>query len=93
LKSIFWTNQFKKDYKRAQKQKKDIKALKDVLVLLADGQKLPPRYKDHSLQGDWSHYRDCHIKPDWVLIYKIDGDSLILVRMGSHSELFKSHSS
>jgi hypothetical protein len=50
LKSIFWTNQFKKDYKRAQKQRKDIKALKEVLVLLADGQKLPPRYKDHSLQ-------------------------------------------
>jgi addiction module RelE/StbE family toxin len=51
LKRIFWTNQFKKDYKRAQKQGKNIKALKDVLVLLADGQKLPPRYKDHSLHG------------------------------------------
>jgi mRNA interferase YafQ len=93
LKNILWTNQFKKDYKRAQKQKKDISALKAVLTLLAEGHKLPPQYKDHSLQGDWNHYRDCHIKPDWVLIYKIAGESLILVRMGSHSELFKSRSS
>jgi mRNA interferase YafQ len=93
LKSILWTNQFKKDYKRAQKQRKDMKALKEVLVLLADDQKLPVRYRDHSLGGDWSHYRDCHIKPDWVLIYKIDGETLILARMGSHGELFKAHSS
>jgi mRNA interferase YafQ len=89
LKSIFWTNQFKKDYKRAQSQGKDIEALRDVVTKLAREEKLPEKYKDHSLHGEWNHHRDCHIKPDWVLIYRITGDTLILERMGSHSELFR----
>ena len=89
MRSIFWTNQFKKDYKRAQSQAKDIKSLKDVITLLAGGEKLPERYKGHSLHGDWNHHRDCHIRPDWVLIYRIEGNTLILERMGSHSELFR----
>lgn len=89
MRSIFWTNQFKKDFKRAQKQAKDIKALKNVITLLAGGEKLPEKYKDHLLRGQWTHHRDCHIKSDWVLIYRIDGNSLILERMGSHSELFR----
>ena len=89
MRSIFWTNQFKKDFKRAQTQGKDIEALRDVITILARGERLPEKFKDHPLHGDWSHHRDCHIKPDWVLIYRIEGNSLILERMGSHSELFR----
>ena len=48
---------------------------------------MPPRYKDHPPGGDWKHFRDCHIEPDWLLIYKIDGDDLHLVRTGTHSDL------
>jgi mRNA interferase YafQ len=48
----------------------------------------PPRYKDHPLGGEWKHFRDCHIEPDWLLIYKIDGEDLYLVRTGTHSDLF-----
>ncbi len=89
MRSIFWTNQFKKDYKRAQSQAKDIKALRGVITILAREEKLPEKYKDHPLHGEWNHHRDCHIKPDWVLIYRIEGNTLILERMGSHSELFR----
>jgi mRNA interferase YafQ len=56
--------------------------------LLIEGNELPPRYKDHSLAGDWKNYRDSHIEPDWLLIYKIQGDDLYLVRTGTHSDLF-----
>ena len=88
MRSIFWTNQFKKDYKRAQKQGKDIQALRDVIALLAREEELLPRHHDHPLLGKWNYCRDCHIKGDWVLIYRIEGDELYLERIGSHSELF-----
>ena len=89
MRQIHWTNQFKKDYKLAQKQGKDLDALKEVVSILAADEKLPPKFKDHPLRGEWLHHRDCHIKPDWILIYRIDGNFLILERMGSHSELFR----
>jgi len=56
--------------------------------LLAEGAPLPPRYRDHALSGDWKHFRDCHIDPDWLLIYKIDGNDLYLTRTGTHADLF-----
>jgi len=62
--------------------------LREVILLLAEGYSLPPRCKDHSLGGDWKHYRDCHIEPDWLLIYKVQGDDLYLVRTGTRSDLF-----
>jgi len=62
--------------------------LRDVVLLLMEGSPLPPRFKDHSLGGEWKAYRDCHIEPDWLLLYKIDGDDLHLVRFGTHSDLF-----
>ena len=89
MKSIFWTNQFKKDFKRAQAQGKDIAALREIITKLAAGEKLSPHLKDHPLHGDWNSFRDCHIKPDWVLIYRITADSLTLTRLGSHSEPFR----
>lgn len=56
--------------------------------MLVNGEKLPQQYKDHPLRGDWNSYRDCHIKADWILIYRIEGNALFLERMGPHSELF-----
>ncbi len=88
MRRIFRTNQFEKDYKRAQAQDKDIEALKEIVGLLAEGKKLPDRCKDHPLRGGWKYWRDCHIKGDWILIYRIEDDILFLERMGSHSELF-----
>jgi mRNA interferase YafQ len=80
--------QFRRDVKLAQKRGKDMVKLREVILLLMEGRPLPPRFKDHALSGDWKHYRDCHIEPDWLLIYKIDRDHLHLVRTGTHSDLF-----
>ncbi|MCW9000868.1 MAG: type II toxin-antitoxin system YafQ family toxin [Kangiellaceae bacterium] len=87
--NIFYTNQFKKDYKRIKKQNKDLIKLQDVIEKLADGERLEQKYKDHQLSGIWKNHRDCHIEPDWILIYRTTGEELILERTGSHSELFK----
>ena len=88
--SIQITTQFKKDYKQAMKRGCDIPKLKKVISMLADGEKLPQKYSDHALKGIFSGYRECHIEPDWLLIYKISEDVLVLslYRTGSHSDLF-----
>ena len=88
--SIQITTQFKKDYKQAEKRGCDIPKLKKVISMLADGEKLPQKYSDHALKGVFSGYRECHIEPDWLLIYKISEDVLVLslYRTGSHSDLF-----
>jgi mRNA interferase YafQ len=80
--------QFRRDVKLAQKRGKDMAKLRNIILLLIEGKPLPSRYRDHPLAGEWSHHRDCHIEPDWLLIYKIDGDDLHLVRTGTHSDLF-----
>jgi len=87
--SIRFTSAFKKDFKKAEKQKKDTAKLEAVLNLLVSDNPLPPKNKDHDLGGNWSSFRECHIGPDWLLIYRIETDALILVRLGSHSELFE----
>ena len=87
--NIFWTGQFKKDYKRARKQNKNIDKMREVIELLIQKKPLPAKYRDHKLTGYKKEHRDCHIEPDWLLIYSIDGDDLILERTGSHSELFQ----
>ena len=86
--SIVWTGQFKKDYKRARKQNKDIDKLRSVIELLTQREPLPAKYRDHKLTGYSKEHRDCHIEPDWLLIYRFDGDDLILERTGSHSDMF-----
>ena len=86
--SIVWTVQFKKDYKRTKKQNKDIDKLRSVIELLAQRKPLPAKYRDHKLTGYSKEHRDCHIESDWLLIYRFDGDDLILERTGSHSDLF-----
>ena len=87
--NIYYTTQFKKDYKRIKKQNKDLSKLKIVIDMLSSGELLDEKYRDHQLTGPWKKHRDCHIEPDWILIYKLTSDSLYLERMGSHSELFK----
>ncbi len=81
--------QFKRDVKLAIKRGKDMAKLRNLLTLLIEGGPLPPRCKDHPLSGNWKHYRDCHIETDWLLIYKIEGNDLYLVRTGTHSDLFE----
>jgi mRNA interferase YafQ len=77
------------DTRRAQRQGKDMSKLRDVLSLLIAAEPLTPRLNDHPLTGDWCGYRDCHIEPDCLLLYKIDGNDLILVRTGTHADLFR----
>lgn len=87
--NIYYTTQFKKDYKRIKKQNKDLNKLKIVINVLSTGQMLDERYNDHQLSGKWNGHRDCHIEPDWILIYRLTSDSIYLERTGSHSDLFK----
>lgn len=85
------TAQFKKDYKLAMKRGLKIGLLEDVVSVLAMGEPLPERYKDHGLSGNWVGHRECHVLPDWLLIYRIEDDVLVLTltRTGTHSDLFK----
>ena len=89
--SIQFTNQFKKDLKLAKKQGKDLDKLFEVINILANGEKLDTKFKDHDLSGSYKGTRECHIEPDWLLIYEIDNNTLVLMlyRLGTHSELFK----
>ncbi|WP_313162802.1 type II toxin-antitoxin system YafQ family toxin [Sedimentibacter sp.] len=88
---IAWTNQFKKDYKLSIKRGLDIELLDNVIRILANGNPLPAEYKDHPLSGNWKGHRECHIQPDWLLIYRTEEDILILTlsRTGTHSDLFR----
>ena len=83
------TTKFQQDVKRMQARGKNMSKLRETIRLLVEGKTLPERYQDHSLGGEWKHFRDCHIEPDWVLIYKIEGDFLHLARTGTHSDLFR----
>lgn len=82
------TTQFRKDAKRLGKRGKDLSKLRGVVDLLLSESVLPDRLRDHPLSGDWKGWRDCHIEPDWLLIYKLLSDELILGRTGRHSDLF-----
>ena len=87
---VRFTGQFKKDLKRAKKQGKDTNELFAVIEKLSNGEKLEEKYRDHGLSGNYKGFRECHIEPDWLLIYEIDDSILVLMlyRVGSHSELF-----
>lgn len=88
---VKYTTRFKKDLKLAQKQHKNLDKLFEVVGILAEGGTLNPGYHDHELSGVYKGTRECHIEPDWLLIYEIRDDVLVLMlyRLGSHSELFK----
>jgi mRNA interferase YafQ len=85
---IVQTTQFKKDINKQKKRGRDVQKLKDVIEILIRSEPLPPKHRDHALTGNWNGWRDCHLGPDWLLIYKISGDELLLGRTGTHSDLF-----
>lgn len=88
--NIVYTNRMKKDAKLMQKRGKDMTKLVAVLDLLASGEPMPPKYKDHQLTGNLHDFRECHIEPDWLLMYQIFDNELILsaTATGSHADLF-----
>ena len=89
--TINQSSQFRKDLKKSIKQKRDLSKLETVINLLQKMEKIPLKYRDHNIIGNWNGHREYHLEPDWLLIYKIEKElkSLNLVRTGSHSELFK----
>ena len=87
--TVTFTSQFKKDYKLAKKQNKNINKLFDVIDVLASGKSLEAKFADHFLTGKLTGFRECHIEPDWLLLYNYRQSNLILYRLGSHSELIK----
>ena len=88
--TIKYTSQFKKDYKLAKRHGLNLSLLKKIISQLANGVQLDEKYRDHDLSGDWKGHRECHIQPDWLLVYRIEDDVLILTlsRTGTHSDLF-----
>ncbi|MDE2089561.1 MAG: type II toxin-antitoxin system YafQ family toxin [Gammaproteobacteria bacterium] len=82
------SGQFKRDVKRAEKRGKDMGKLRTLLTLLIQGKPLPREYRDHPLKGDWKGFRDAHIEPDWLLIYRVVGNELHLARTGTHADIF-----
>ena len=89
MRTLARTNQFKRDCKKANRRRQDISKLLDVVTRLASGEKLEPRFGDHTLGGAYLDCRECHIEPDWLLIYRLTEEELVLIRTGSHSDLFE----
>jgi mRNA interferase YafQ len=88
MRSIRRDTQFKRDVKRLLKRGKDMNKLKEIIDGLVRAQELPVRTRDHQLKGTLKDCRECHIEGDWLLIYRIEGSELCLIRTGSHSDLF-----
>ena len=88
--TIKYDTMFKKDFKRIKKRGYDISRLEKIVELLANEVPLPEQFKDHNLSGNYNGFRECHIAPDWLLIYQVNNNELVLVlsRTGSHSDLF-----
>jgi mRNA interferase YafQ len=89
MRSIRRDTQFRKDVKRLIKRGENPEKLKSVIESLIAAKELPARHKDHALKGTLKDCRECHIEGDWLLIYRIEGSTLCLVRTGSHSDLFE----
>ena len=87
---VVYSNRYRHDYKLIKKRGYNISLLDAVIELLEAGEPLPEKYRDHALTGNYIGHRECHITPDWLLIYKIDNDCLVLImtRTGTHSDLF-----
>lgn len=88
--TIKYHTMFKKDFKRIKKRGYDISRLEKIVELLANEVPLPEQFKDHNLSGNYNGFRECHVAPDWLLIYQVNNNELVLVlsRTGSHSDLF-----
>jgi mRNA interferase YafQ len=83
-----YTGQFKRDFRKAESRGKDMSKLEKAMSLLLVNTFLPERYKDHALSGNWLHYRELHIAPDWLLVYKITGNVVLFARTGTHTDIF-----
>ena len=88
MKEISYSGQFKRDVKQAQKRGKDMSKLKTLMNMLIAGETLPASFLDHPLKGNWKNFRDAHIEPDWLLIYKTDETMVRFERTGRHTDLF-----
>lgn len=88
--TIKWTSEFKKDYKLMKKRGMNLDLLKVVIDTLAMCEPLPEKYRDHALTGNWLGHRECHIQPDWLLVYRIEKNVLVLnlVATGTHGDIF-----
>ena len=90
MRKIEFSTRFRRDYKLCQKQGKDMNKLHIVLKILESGEPIPEKYRDHPLSNNWKGYRDLHIEPDWVLVYKEIGETVVVVvTTGSHARLFR----
>lgn len=87
--SLRSTSKFEKDYVRMARRGKPMAKLDTVILLLEAGDPLPVHFKDHALTGSWKGFRDLHIEPDWILIYAVDQEEVILTRTGTHADLFR----
>jgi len=85
---LLTTTAFERDLRRVRKQGKDLDKLETIVNLLQEQAPLPARRRPHLLRGNWAGHWDCHVEPDWLLLYRVTGKELILVRTGSHAELF-----
>ncbi len=86
--TIRQSSRFKRDIKRIRKRHLDLSKLQAIIRMLVDEKGLDAKYRDHNLSGNWQGYRECHIEPDWLLIYRVDEKYLELIRTGTHSDLF-----
>ncbi|MCW8410572.1 type II toxin-antitoxin system YafQ family toxin [Legionella sp. PATHC035] len=83
------TNQFERDIKLIKKRGKELNKVFKIMQLLLNQEKLPQKNRDHALTGNYANRRECHVEPDWLLIYKLESDAIIFERTGTHSDLFK----
>jgi mRNA interferase YafQ len=88
MRTVVLMSKFKRDYKVAKKRSKNLKKLEDIIEELRTGKTLPAKNENHKLKGVYAGCWECHIEPDWLLVYEIYPKELVLVRMGTHSDLF-----
>lgn len=88
ISSRYYPSRFKKDYKRVKAQGKDIQTLLDIMDRLQNEETLEASFVDHDLKGNWKGYRECHLAPNWLLVYTVEEDTISFARTGSHSEIF-----
>lgn len=83
-----YTAQFRRDYKRAESRGKNLDAIDEVMHFIVSDSKLPARYRDHQLKGKWKNFRELHVEPDWLLVYRLFDDKALFHRTGTHSDIF-----
>ncbi|MEX2341247.1 MAG: type II toxin-antitoxin system YafQ family toxin [Candidatus Paceibacterota bacterium] len=89
MRTLITQSTFRRDYKRMKRRHKNVSSLKACIELLCAGKSLPVKMKPHKLIGKYAGYSECHIEPDWLLIYSFNEENLVLVRTGSHADLFE----